>query len=290
MKSFIHFSSSEIPIPIAIDRQVLFQEVLSEVRLAGQEIGKVVQESLSRFLPVTHNPADASADIIQVTDKKNPKKRRGKRTNSSAAKVKSIYIKVILDYFLTGTVELIDFLTYEYADILYDNLIALPFENMHRSRSAIWFGPVDYAYSSVNLNTKGCLESNPDLKNLARRLYKKLNCSFNSCLINLYKNEHENCGWHADDEEIFGGNPTIASISLGCTRRFQIQPFPLSDHRSYRQNLFSKSCSTRHEFELIHGELLVMRGDMQKYWQHSVPKESFRCGARLNLTFRNVVQ
>ena len=43
---------------------------------------------------------------------------------------------------------------------------------------------------------------------------------FNSCLVNLYENERDYVAFHADDEEIFGDSPTIASLSFGATRRF----------------------------------------------------------------------
>ncbi len=37
---------------------------------------------------------------------------------------------------------------------------------------------------------------------------------------------------------------------------------------------------------LEHGDLLVMSGGAQEYYEHSVPKTSRPVGPRLNLTFR----
>ena len=42
-------------------------------------------------------------------------------------------------------------------------------------------------------------------------------------------------------------------------------------------------------FSLGQGDLLVMRGATQQHWCHSVPKRK-ACGARINLTFRRIVQ
>ena len=87
-------------------------------------------------------------------------------------------------------------------------------------------------------------------------------------------------GWHSDDERELGDNPTIASLSLGATREFQMR------HKKYRVNGLSVE-----RFQLRSGSLVIMRGNTQTHWQHCVPKRSKRkpCGARLNLTFRNIL-
>nr|GEU78138.1 DNA oxidative demethylase ALKBH2 [Tanacetum cinerariifolium] len=42
-------------------------------------------------------------------------------------------------------------------------------------------------------------------------------------------------------------------------------------------------------FALKHGSLLVMRGNTQRDWLHSVPKRAKANSARINLTFRRVI-
>ena len=73
--------------------------------------------------------------------------------------------------------------------------------------------------------------------------------------MNLYKTGFDECGWHADDESIFGEEPTIALISLGCSRRFQLRPIP--------ETSFSRHCKTFFDLTLTwclnHSHLLVMR-------------------------------
>ena len=61
---------------------------------------------------------------------------------------------------------------------------------------------------------------------------------------------------HADDEKLFGEDPVIASLSLGASRRFILES-------KLRSN------SSKHCFLLQAGDLLVMKGQTQKYWLHS---------------------
>ena len=79
-------------------------------------------------------------------------------------------------------------------------------------------------------------------------------------------------GWHSDDEIELGDAPTIASLSLGASRRFLL--------RNKRDHSFQQT------FELNHGSLLIMAGETQQYWQHCVPKTRKVTEPRINLTFR----
>ena len=95
--------------------------------------------------------------------------------------------------------------------------------------------------------------------------------TFNSVLLNYYRNGQDSMGWHADDEKELGRNPIIASLNLGAARKFQL-----------------KHNETKEKIELIleHGSLLIMQGEMQHYWKHQVPKQKEVVGERINLTFR----
>lgn len=96
--------------------------------------------------------------------------------------------------------------------------------------------------------------------------------SFNSVLLNLYRNGKDAMGWHSDDEPELGLNPVIASVNLGATRRFMLRY--KGDHQ------------LKYELELQHGSLLLMKGALQHYWQHQVPKTARELPSRINLTFR----
>ena len=99
---------------------------------------------------------------------------------------------------------------------------------------------------------------------------------FNCVLLNLYRDGQDSMGWHSDDEPELGPDPSVASLSLGATRRFQLR------RRRDRR--------TRVDLDLRHGSLLVMGPPTQAHWQHAVPKRPKASGAgpRVNLTFRYI--
>ena len=97
--------------------------------------------------------------------------------------------------------------------------------------------------------------------------------SFNSVLLNLYRDGNDSMGRHSDDEPELGITPTIASVSLGATRRFILHPNSGNKQPSIKVNL-------------NHGSLLVMYGMSQRNWKHSLPKTRRVTGPRINLTYR----
>lgn len=125
-----------------------------------------------------------------------------------------------------------------------------------------------YRYSGLELEPQPWT---PDLASMRDTLVRELGVPFNSVLVNLYRSGADSMGWHADDEEPFGTNPTIASVSLGEPRRFVLR------HRE---------SSERHEWLLGEGSLLVMGGTTQHHWRHAVPKTTRPIGPRMNLTWR----
>lgn len=102
-------------------------------------------------------------------------------------------------------------------------------------------------------------------------------CSFNSLLINLYRDGNDTVSWHSDDEPGLGTDPVIASVSLGASREFVLR------HR-FRRDLHGKISLTLND-----GSLLLMAGSTQQCWEHSVPRRMGVTDARINLTFRNIV-
>ena len=127
-----------------------------------------------------------------------------------------------------------------------------------------------YRYSGFALHTNPYL---PVLSEMEEQLTEFTKSNFNSVLINLYRNENDSNGWHADDEKELGQNPLIASLSLGATRRFELK------HKERKEKI---------RLHLEHGDLLVMGGSLQHHWKHQIPKERNHCPPRINLTFRNI--
>ena len=97
--------------------------------------------------------------------------------------------------------------------------------------------------------------------------------SYQGLLINWYEDGNHYIGWHADNESIIVPNSPIYSFSFGQERIFAIK---------------SKSGQYNKEILMRNGSLIIMGGEMQKYYKHSVPKISKnQCpGKRINLTFR----
>ena len=82
--------------------------------------------------------------------------------------------------------------------------------------------------------------------------------SSTSVLANLYRDGSDSMGWHSDDEPELGAQPIIASLSLGAARRFVLKSRAPGGGKL--------------ELQLEHGSLLVMRGDTQKNYKHSLPR------------------
>lgn len=66
----------------------------------------------------------------------------------------------------------------------------------------------------------------PVLRTLKNRIEENTGHTFNSLLCNLYRNEKDSVDWHSDDEPSLGRCPTIASLSFGATRIFEMRKKP----------------------------------------------------------------
>ena len=135
-----------------------------------------------------------------------------------------------------------------------------------------WYGDegCSYSYSGIKLDPLPWTET---LKNLRNRVAEAAEESFNSALLNLYRDGSDSNGWHADDEPELGEQPVIASLSLGATRLFKMK----------RRDGLEKI-----SLELANGDLLIMNGDTQSFWLHQIPKVAREIEERINLTFRKV--
>lgn len=139
-------------------------------------------------------------------------------------------------------------------------------------RRTAWFGDdgASYTYSGITMTP---LAWTPLLTSLRKICEEHSGGSFNSVLLNLYRDGNDKMGWHADDEPELGVEPVIASLSLGVTRRFRFR------HRTTKEIV---------ECELATGSLVVMSGLSQKYWVHEVPRQKRITDPRINLTFRKI--
>ena len=141
-------------------------------------------------------------------------------------------------------------------------------------RLSAWYGDpgVRYRYSGISLTATGWTGT---LLRIKSRVEDVAGTSFNSVLLNLYRDGADSMSWHSDDESELGVNPIIASFSLGAARRFQFK------HKQRRER-------ARVDVTLEHGSLLLMQGATQHYWKHCLPKTRQPTAPRINLTFRMI--
>lgn len=140
-------------------------------------------------------------------------------------------------------------------------------------RYQAWYGDEGKTYTYSGLQMKPC-HWTPCLLLVREQLENFLGETFNSVLLNRYRDGNDHVSWHSDDEPELGTDPAIASLSLGASRHFQMR------HK--------KDPARRMTFLLAHGDLLVMRGSSQRDWSHRIPRDRRVHGARLNLTFRKI--
>lgn len=146
---------------------------------------------------------------------------------------------------------------------LYGRSVAIP-------RRQIWMGDphCSYRYSGVTFQPEPWQAG---LEQLCDRLVRHTGHPLNAVLLNHYQHGEHHMGWHSDDEPELGQDPVILSLSLGQTRRFDLK---------------HKQLNTQLSLELKDGDLLVMGGTCQRFWQHRVPKQIRLDAERFNLTFR----
>ncbi|HHW4679067.1 MAG TPA: alpha-ketoglutarate-dependent dioxygenase AlkB family protein [Xylella sp.] len=175
-------------------------------------------------------------------------------------------------------------LSFGVADVLLARLLEEVHWEVHRlhifgrevdaPRLSCWMGDPQnsYRYSGT------CFQPRPWLlamESLRVCLEDETGAAFNSVLLNRYRDGRDAMGWHSDDESELGEEPLIASLSLGDSRRFVFR------HRSERH--------LRAECVLSHGDLLLMGGMTQRYYQHALPRTAKPVGERINLTFRRIL-
>jgi len=129
-----------------------------------------------------------------------------------------------------------------------------------------------YKYSNIIMNPHPW---NATLMHIKELVDEKAGQTFTTVLLNLYRNERDSNGWHADNEKELGRNPIIASITLGEERTFQIKH---NSKKEAKQNLI-----------LNHGSLILMKEGSQIHYKHQIPKAINSKKPRINLTFRTIL-
>ena len=132
---------------------------------------------------------------------------------------------------------------------------------------------LNYKYSGLRLVPK---DFTPTVIKIKELVEKESGESFNSCLLNFYRDGSDHVSWHSDNEKEYGKEPTIASFTLGTERDFILKEKVNNDNKV--------------KIKLENGSLLIMSGRTQDEWLHQIPKRAGVKTGRINLTFRKIIE
>ena len=145
------------------------------------------------------------------------------------------------------------------------------------TRQIVWMGDTeaDYQYSGHVRQTVPWSSTVFHVKQYIEQALEEIGvtANFNTCLLNYYPSGSDGMGYHADDEKELGAQPVIASLSIGATRKFVFK---------------HKKTQDKVELYLESGQLVVMHGDTQTFWKHTITKTKKVSEGRISLTFRKM--
>ena len=150
---------------------------------------------------------------------------------------------------------------------LYDKEVVTP-------RLTAWYGDPE-VYDYAVLGKDAPLPWTNDLLMIKQKVEPLAGITFNSVLLNYYRDANDSVAWHSDREDVLGKNPIIASVSFGQVRSFDIRN--KEDHQE------------KYSIKMEHGSYLLMKAGLQENWEHRIAKSLKPMKARVNLTFRVVL-
>lgn len=113
----------------------------------------------------------------------------------------------------------------------------------------------------------------PELAAINKNIKTTIGFEPNNCLINYYLDGKAKMGYHSDQTDILAPDTGIVIVSLGETRTLKFRN--IADPEVFLN------------YTLIAGSLIYMTQDVQKLWQHAIPKSDTENG-RISLTFRQI--
>lgn len=153
---------------------------------------------------------------------------------------------------------------------------------MNRSISIYGDGSMDtYPYNKLpytidNWNNNLCVCK--EIKTIKDKLYNTVTLTpnisamnMNSCIINKYDNGFQKIDPHSDDETI--PYTSVITLSLGASRAF------VFEHKVTREII---------KTILHNGDVLIMSGQCQQEYTHSIPMDKYVKESRISLTFRQI--
>jgi alkylated DNA repair dioxygenase AlkB len=146
-------------------------------------------------------------------------------------------------------------------------------KEMVTPRLTVWVGDLgtDYSFSGEKYNP---LPWTKELLMIKNRIEPLAGTTFNSVLLNYYRDGNDSVAWHSDNENSLGRHPVVASVTFGQVRSFDIRN--KHDH------------SKKYAVKLESGSYLLMKAGLQEHWEHRIAKSPRPMKERVNLTFRMI--
>lgn len=138
------------------------------------------------------------------------------------------------------------------------NKIKMFGKTMDMPREQQVYGISNYRYSGVTFDTKE-MSSFLDTYLEWANMHDGGEHKYNMVLVNWYHNGKDNIGWHKDNEKEIKPGTNVMTISFGETRLFKIK----HDTKDIKQDI-----------PTVHNSFVIMGGDFQKEFKHSIPKTS----------------
>lgn len=110
----------------------------------------------------------------------------------------------------------------------------------------------------------------PLVEEMRRALSARYREEFRHVSMALYRDGRDSVAFHGDTTARDLPEALVATVSLGCRRRFQLRPASGGPSIAYA---------------LGEGDLLVMGGSCQRTWRHGIPKVA-AAGPRISIMFR----
>lgn len=150
---------------------------------------------------------------------------------------------------------------------MYDKEVITP-------RLSAWYAdPETYDYTSLNRSSPNTWTA--ELWMIKEKVEEIAGVTFNSVLLNYYRDGNDSVAWHSDNEKALGTRPVIASVSFGQVRCFDIRN--------------KENHSEKYSIRLESGSVMIMKGALQLNWDHRIAKSLRPMKPRVNLTFRVVI-
>ena len=137
------------------------------------------------------------------------------------------------------------------------------------ARKTASFGKA-YNYSQIDYPFQEFL---PELSAINDKIKTTIGWEPNNCLINYYMDGQSKMGYHSDQTDILEEGTGIVIVSVGEMRVLRFR------------NIADPGVVV--DYELVPGSLVYMTQEVQREWQHAIPKMDMD-GGRISLTFRRM--